>query len=415
MSSALMSEMGSSDSASDEGYAATLGGIDRALLHELTRLRKAPQGLRAVHVLSSVVASRRRFEKEADAADRVILSVLLSGGYHKIFHLSNGDIVFIYSQVPTSTIVALCTALETSLFVGVQPHKNVYGDYGNYKIFDLSHDIGGVIDGVRSMLSTEPKVVNAKQPISIKQMEYVSSQIRGTDIRFIIFNQPIYNVTHEKTSIEFLEFYTSIKKLEQLYVPDRSIAANPWLFNLIKRELDAAVMRAIIDEIPSYRHKAFSLNLLVDSFMSDGFREFVGSLPVKLGGRIFVELEKTDLIQHSDFLTDIFQRSKVMRVPLCIDGVSHHDAQMLRMSRMKSDFIKLKWNPEILKSSTEDLEALIGDLKSSSARVILTRCDTPSALQFAKSAGIHFIQGHLADEYFRTGELLVPIDQPNGA
>lgn len=399
--------MSSSSSTTDDGNTvSTLTGSDRALLVELARLRKAPQGIRAVHVLSSVVASRQKFEKELEAANQVILSVLVTGSYHKVFNLSNGDIVFIYSQVTTTAIVSLCTALETSLFVGVSPHKNVYGDFGNYKIFDLSRDVNNVIEGIRLTLSAERKVVSAKQPISVKQMEHVNNQIRGSNIRSIVFNQPIYNISHQKPSVEFLEFYTSIQKLEQLFVPDRSIAANPWLFNLIKRELDVAVMRAISSEIPSYRHKAFSLNLLVDSFMSDGFREFIGSLPVKLGGRIYVEIEKTDLVQHSDFLADIFERAKAMNVPLCIDGVSHHDVELLRLSRVNCDFVKLKWTPDILKLPNDALEVLIGDLKASSARVILTRCDTANSLSFARSAGIEFIQGHLADEFFKSGEIL---------
>jgi EAL domain-containing protein (putative c-di-GMP-specific phosphodiesterase class I) len=390
----------------DDGRASLLTGADRALLTELARLRKAPQGLRAVHVLSSVVASRQKFGKEADAANQVILSVLITGAYHKIFNLSNGDIFFIYSQVTTSAVVALCTALETSLFIGVQPHKNVYGDFGNYKIFDLSRDIGSVIDGIRSTLTMERKVVSAKNPIEVKHMEYVNGQIRGTNIRSIVFNQPIYNISHAKPSIEFLEFYTSIQKLEQLYVPDRSIAGNPWLFNLIKRELDAAVMRAISNEIPSYRHKAFSLNLLVDSFMSDGFREFLGSLPVKLAHRIYVEIEKADLVQHSDFLDDIYERAESLSVPLCIDSVSYHDVELLRLSRLKFSFVKLKWTPEILKLPDEKLSALLSDLNASSAKIVLTRCDTAKSLSFARSAGIGFIQGYLADEFFKSGETL---------
>jgi EAL domain-containing protein (putative c-di-GMP-specific phosphodiesterase class I) len=378
---------------------------DRNLLAELGRLRKAPQGYRAVHILSSVVASRRRFEKELEAANQVTLAVLITGSYHKIFHLSNGDIVFIYSQVTTSSIIALCTALETSLFVGVESHRNVYGDFGNYKIFDLARDIENLIDGIRTVVSTEIRTINIKQPINVKDMEHVSAQIRGTNIRSIIFNQPIYNISHQKTSIEFLEFYTSIQKLEQLFVPDRSIAGNPWLFNLIKKELDAAVMRAISTEIPSYRHKAFSINLQIESFMSDGFREFIGSLPAKLSGRIYVEIEKTDLVQHSDFLADIFDRGANMNVPLCLDGISHHDVGLLHFSRMKCDFVKMKWTPDILKLPKNDLAVLIGDLKASASRVILTRCDTPNSLSFAKSAGIEFIQGHLADEFFRSGEI----------
>ncbi len=263
-----------------------------------------------------------------------------------------------------------------------------------------------MIEGVRAGLAQERGATSRKNPIDVKQMEYLNTQIRSSNIRSIVFNQPIYNILHPKTSIEFLEFYTSINKLEQLFVPEYSIAANPWLFNLIKRELDVAVMRSISSEIPSYRHKAFSLNLVVESFLSDGFREFIGSLPAKLGGRIIVEIDKTELIQHSDFFGDIVERGRVMRVPLCIDGVSHHDAQLLRLSRLKCDYLKLKWTPEIAKLPQDELDLLIGDLKQSAATVILSRCDTANSLGFARAVGISLLQGHLADEFFRSGEAL---------
>jgi EAL domain-containing protein (putative c-di-GMP-specific phosphodiesterase class I) len=379
---------------------------DLTLLAELGRLRKAPRGFRAAHILSSVVASRPKFKNEIEAACQVVQSILVTGSFHKIFNLSNGDIVFIYSQVTTSSIIALCTSLETSLFVGVKSHRNVYGDFGNYKIFDLSRDVNSLIDGIRETISIKKKAIKAKQPISIKIMEYMISKIRESNIRSIVFNQPVYNISHRKSSIEFLEFYTSIEKLEQLFAPDMSISGNPWLFNLIKRELDAAVMRAIGGEIPSYRHKAFSINLQVESFMSDGFREFIDSLPVKLGGRIFVEIEKTDLVQHSEFLADIFARGENMNVPLCIDGISHHDVELLRLSRVRCHFVKMKWSPDILKLPEEEIAVLIDDLKASAAEVILTRCDTPNSLSFARAAGINYIQGHLADDFFRSGETL---------
>jgi EAL domain-containing protein (putative c-di-GMP-specific phosphodiesterase class I) len=382
---------------------ASLIGADRDLLLELGRLRKSARGLRAVHILSSIVAGRPRFENDLAAANHTILGVLTSGAQYKIFNLSNGDIVFIYSQVTSSAMLGLCTGLETALFVGVDARRNVYGEMGNYKIFDLAREIQQLIDGIRVTLSGERKVAVAKQPIDSKQSDAICEKIRASNIRSIVFNQPIYNIEHEKTSIEFLEFFTSIKNLEQLMVPDRSIAANPWLFNIIKRELDAAVMRAIGNEIPEYRHKAFSLNLLVESFMSDAFREFIGSLPVKLGGRIFVELEKTDVVQHSEFLKDILERGKALQVPLCIDGVSHHDVPLLRMSRLQFDYLKLKWAAEIPKGNPDDMEALVWDIRGCTSKVILTRCDSQKSLAFARAVGVKFVQGYLADEQFRMG------------
>lgn len=381
-------------------------GGDRELLVDLAKLRKSGIGWRAVHLLTSPLSRRKAFAEDLVTANEAIMSVLAAGAGYKVYNLRNGDIVFTYSQLPTPAIVALCTTLETSIFDGVTPAKNIYGEYGHYKLFDLTRDMSALVGGVRTVLSAEPQQAANKPPIGPKHAVLISEKLRGSNIRALVFNQPIYNITHSTPSIEFLEFYTSVAELEKGFAPDRSIAANPWLFNMIKRELDVAVMRSISREIADYRHKAFSLNLLVDSFMSDGFRAFLQSLPVKLGGRVYVELERADLVQHSHLLLDLLERARQLDVPICIDGLSHHDIHLMRLADLRFSFIKLKWDQEITSAPADDVALLVKELKSAHSRIILTRCDSPKSLSFARAMGINFVQGRLADEYFRTGETL---------
>jgi len=381
-------------------------GGDRDLLQDLAKLRKNSLGWRAVHLLTSPLSSRKNFAEDLISSNEIIMAVLVTGAGYKVYNMTNGDIVFTYSQVATPAIVALCTSLETSIFDGVTPTKNIYGEYGHYKLFDLSRDMPKLIEGVRTVLSTEPQQSAVKPPIGPKHAVLISEKLRGSNIRSLVFNQPIYNITHPKPSIEFLEFYTSIAELEKAFAPDRSIAANPWLFNLIKRELDVALMRSINREIADYRHKGFSLNLLVDSFMSDGFRAFLHSLPVKLGGKVYAELERADLVQHSHLLLDLLERARQLDVPICIDGLSHHDIHLLRLADLKCSFIKLKWDQDITTAPPQDVALLVKELKSANSRIILTRCDSPKSLSFARAMGINFVQGRLADEFFRTGETL---------
>lgn len=379
-------------------------GSDRELLHDLSKMRIGGHGWRAVHLLSSYLSERRTFREDQATANSMILATVAMGGSHRLYNLSNGDIVFLYSQLATQAVVSLCTALETSIFEGASSAKNLYDEYGHYKIFDLSRDIASLIHGVREALVSEIKVI-AKPPISPKHAVIISEKLRGTNIRSLVFNQPVFNLRHPKPSIEFLEFYTSIGELEKLFAPERSIAGNPWLFNLIKRELDMALIRSIHREIGEYRHKAFSVNLLVESFMADGFRVFLDGLPVKLGGKIFAELEKSDLIQHSHLLPDLFKRAKALDVPICIDGLSHHDLSLIKLSNLKCSFFKLKWDGEIMAKNADEMALLVQELKKLDSQIILTRCDTPKALSFAKALGIHYVQGRLADEYFRQGAI----------
>lgn len=380
-------------------------GGDRELLQDLAKFRKGGHGWRAVHLLSSILSGRSSFSEDLRAANNTILKTLQNGAGYKVYNMSNGDVVFMYSQLSTPAVVALCSALEAVFFQGAEASKNTYGEYGHYKIFDLARSLSELIENIRVALAAEQQP-QVRPPISSKHAVIISEKLRGSNIRSIIFNQPVYNILYPKPSIEFLEFYVSIQELEKLFAPERSISGNPWLFNLIKRELDIALMRSINKEIADYRHKAFSLNLLVDSFMSDGFRAFLDALPVKLGGKVYAELEKTDLIQHSYLLRDLLARGAALDVPVCVDGLSHHDIQLMRLADLRCTFIKLKWDKDITTSPPDDVALLVRELKSANARVILTRCDSPKALAFARAVGIGFVQGRLADEYFRSGEIV---------
>ncbi len=386
--------------------APVLVGGDRDLLLDLARLRKAPHGWRAVHVLASVLAGRPRFAQDLAAANVRVQAVLGGGAGYKIYNMSNGDLVFVYVQIATPAIVALCTSLVATLFDGVPPTRNIYEEHGHYKLFDMARDSARLVEGVRGVLAAKTAVAPAKPPIGPKHAVIISEKLRGSNIRSLVFNQPIYNIAHARPGIEFLEFYTSIAELEKAFAPDRSIAANPWLFNLIKRELDVALMRAIQREIGDYRHKAFSLNLLVDSFMSDGFRAFLAALPVKLGGKVYAELEKGDLVQNSHLLGDLMARARSLGVPVCVDGLSHHDVRLMRLSDLGCSYIKLKWDADIAAASGEAMAFLVQELRAANSRIILTRCDSPKALSFARAVGITFVQGRLADEMFKTGDAL---------
>lgn len=378
-------------------------GSDRDLLMELAKLRKAPLGKRVVHIMTSALSKKASFEQSLMVTNEASQSLLMTGAHGRLFNISNGDVVFIYSQIPTPAVVTLCANLEAQLFDGLEPARNVYGEYPRYKMFDAAHGVERVIEGVRKSLAQEVKVKPRKPAIDTENLFAVIQKIRNANIRSIVFNQPIYNMAHLKTSIEFLEFYTSIEKLEQVFCPDFSLASDPWHFNLVKRELDLALMRAIVNEIPHYRHKAFSINLLVHSFMSQAFEDFSRALPAKLSGKVYVELDKTDIIEHSRLLGEIFERGRQMGVPVCIDGLSHHDLKLMRLNDMTADYVKVKWDNDITKLAQADVASLVRTIRSSPSQVILTRCDNPKSLAFAKTMGINFVQGHLADEFFRMG------------
>lgn len=380
---------------------------DKELLVELGRIRKAPFGKRVLHYFSSMAMDAPDFTIRRDKALRLLKDGLSAGASWDLFSLSCGDIVFTYSQISSAVLMTLLQKLDGVFFpAGETPKKNVYGEVGFYKLFDASRDLNQLVDGVRAVvaegLKSNPKQL--KEPIGLKQYQFIADTLQKADIRSIIFNQPIYFSEHSTPSIEFLEFYVSIDRLEQALCPQYSITANPWLFNLVKRDLDLALLRMLPGEIANYRHKAFSVNSLVATFLSPDFLRFIQSLPARLSGKIMVELDKGDVIQHSDCIGQIAARSRELNVPVCIDGLSHHDLRLMKLSHIDASFVKVKWSSEMAAMAADHIETFVRELRSNSGlRTVLTRCDSPKALAFARATGMGFIQGRLADQFFKLG------------
>lgn len=378
---------------------------ERALFTELARLRRAPFGKRLVHYFSSRAKGVPGFEAKLERAAEDIAGVLAMGCEGNIYSTAAGDLVFVYSQISTASILTLLNRLDKLFFDGKQPEKNLYNEYNYYKIIDATRELGRLIEALKSMVAQHGTLKDAdKPPIGLKEYENVRKLLSTSNIRSIIFNQPVYMVEHKVPSIEYLEFFTSIQKLEELACPEHSIPASPWFFNLIKHDLDIALMSAIVSEIPQYRHKAFSINLLADTFLDKRFDDFIAKIPSRLSGRLYVELDRADFIQHSAAIDQMITRSQELNTPIVVDGLSQHDLKLFRLSRLKTPFAKLKWCPQIPYLPQADIELVVRELRDSQpCRLILSRCDSPKALSFARAMNITLVQGRLIDKLFRMG------------
>lgn len=346
------------------------------------------------------------FLTKLERALALTATALSIGSYGRVFRVAN-DILFLYSQVATSVFTSLCSEIEGILAFSPQSPKNIYNEFSNYRLFDLGQEISRLVDGVRRIISeTDGNTTAMKPPIDVRQLEYLCDSIKKSDIRSVIFNQPVYYIAHQVPSIEFIEFYTSISNLEGLFVPDHSIMADPWLFGFIKHDLDTALMKAIVKDLPEYRHRAFSINLLTTTFLSERFGSFLHQIPSRLSGKIYVEIDKTDILHHSHRMADVFKRSQKLGVPICIEGLSHHDIAFLKLAGTAFDHVKIKWDDRIAALDSGALDAFIRELAAIKAKIVLTRCDSSKALTFAKAMGINYVQGRLADQHFKFGASL---------
>lgn len=374
---------------------------DQGLLQAIAKLRRAPYGKRVVHMFTSwAKGDPKHGEKMAKAHDvvgRSLFNLPDSG----CFSLSSGDLVFICAQLSPSMIQTVCSRLEALFFGEEPPRRNSYGEFKYFKVFDAGQDLAKLITSIKSLVSIAPTA--ARPPIGFKEYEAVVKVIRESDIRALIFNQPVYLWSARKPSIEYLEFFVSLDQMRQRACPEHDIAANPALFHLIKAELDSRLMKTIGREIGEYRHKAFSLNLLGTSLLSKDFETFMDGIPARLSGKILAEVDRADFLQHAGDLDSLMKRSDELNVPLCVDGLSLADLRLFRLPPGAA-YAKIKWSEQITTMPRRDLEAAIRAVKEFGPdKVVLTRCDSERSLDFADAMGIPYVQGFLADKMFKAG------------
>lgn len=380
---------------------------ERAFLHELHAVKRDPLGKRIIHFFVSLAPQGGDMGKKIDSAKQFIKKQFAKSPYVEVFSAHNGDIFVTYSHITVSEVLAVCNKVE-KLFCesAVLSVRNAYNEYGFYKVADAVKELDKVFAAFKTIIAVaqaEPDKFS-KRPMSAENLTFLMDKLRTADLRSCIFNQPIYFIGERVPSIEFLEFYVSSQQIESIFLPDTHLAGNVWLFQALKEEFDRATLRTVAKEIVDYRHKSFSVNVGLSTILGREFAEFYEALPSKLAGRIVLEVHKTDLVQNFGLMKDVRQLAAEKGLKICVDGMEWGDFDVLCLSKLAPHFIKVVWHNDVLTAPPDQLAAFVGAVKAhEGSEIVMTRCDNPKAFPFARTLGIRYVQGRLADQFFKTG------------
>lgn len=379
---------------------------ERAFLHELNAIKKNPLGKRLIHFCVSMAPALPDRGRRVDRAKHFIKKSFDRSPYCEVFPASNGDIFVTYSHITVSEVLAVCNRVEKLFCEDPVSSRNPYNEYAFYKVADAVKDLDLIFTafkGILGQLSSPEEVV--KRPMGPEHLHLLSEKLRTSDLRHCIFNQPVYFIGNKVPSIEFLEFYIASKQIESIFLPDVSLSGSPWLFHALSEDYDRATLRALAKEIGEYRHKAFSVNVSLSTVLSKEFADFYGALPTKLAGRIVLEIHKTDLVQHFSMIRDVKGLAEEKGLRLCVDGLNWRDFELLNLKGLAPDFVKVIWNNDLLSAGESDLAILVRGKAAlpEGCELVLSRCDSPKAFPFARGLGVKYVQGRLADQFFKTG------------
>jgi len=198
----------------------------------------------------------------------------------------------------------------------------------------------------------------------------------------------------------FTEIYVSIPELRETIAPRVDLTANRWLFQHFTETLDRRVLSYLNREGVSTSKEGFSVNLNVQTILSDTFLRFEQVLAAGTHGTVVLELRLEDVFADLDAY--VFARDYVRQrgYRLCIDALDSKTLMLVDRVRLGADLVKLFWSPDLpSRMITREGIALAQRLRDGEgSRTILARCESDQAITLGQELGITMFQGRHVDD-----------------
>lgn len=228
----------------------------------------------------------------------------------------------------------------------------------------------------------------------------IERDLTNADLSKVLRRQPICAAVPD-TMVRrvFDELYINIAHLRRVLGTDVDLLSNRWLFKYLTQVLDDRVLYLLQRAPMRYLDNPISLNLNIQTLLSNRFAEFDASIKPAVKVSIVIEVQISDVFEDmSGFLAakDAVQK---LGYRICLDGVTDLSFTQIDRKKLGFDLVKLQWNADVPNNiGTIPNKEMIAAIRECGVnRVILTRCDNRSAIDYGQSLGISLFQGRYLD------------------
>ena len=381
---------------------------EHLLLDYAQRLEHRKAHHRAVHVhLSQLKPYHRRPHHVRIAAKMFEDLIKLHDG--QLFVLGNSDLVFVWRG---SNLDEIRPAVDTLRYLFREDPLTQNEDAGggfctwfnmstHYKDFLLTASRLHEEERRRALnlgpRRTDDESDKAIVPVQLHQIEDIlanaslTNYLRWQPVCAIIPGADPHPVFHE--------LFVSIEALEQRLVPGHSLQRNRWLFRQMTRSLDERVIATVGAGRTLIPGKSISVNLNIETVLSETFEQFATQMNDTWNGRIIVEIDNIDVIANVDIYARALEAVHDKGYRVCLDGLTHLSVPFLDRDQLDAELLKVQWSSDIMETVVDDRKSELRDIlgKAGGESAILNRCDDERAIEFGHSLGITLFQGNLID------------------
>ncbi len=381
------------------GYQETL------LVDTLDRMRRNPEGRKVVHLHLSQLMAQNRSPVRIKIVTRMFRT-LESGRQVQIFDLTNDDLAMIVSSGAQRDVNNIIHRIR-KLFEGDPATlDNPDGTDRFVTWFDLALDSSTAIQHAQNLRQeaqsgASPNMVIEARTLTPALLDAVQKKVAHANVVPFIRDQVALRVnpTTKEASIEFYEFFLSVGDLQRVTAPDLNLLADRWLFQDLSRTMDMRMLETVVRAPHARSAPRVSLNLNLETILTPTFSSFLEEIGQEK--KIIVEVQVVDVLTNYEMFMDVRNALNSMGHAVLIDGLSTTTIEMLDVPGMKPDYAKINWAPELLDlmDSPSNKSAAFVVQEIGVDKVILSRCDSSSALSWGIRTGITLFQGHFLDAF----------------
>ena len=198
----------------------------------------------------------------------------------------------------------------------------------------------------------------------------------------------------------FDELYINIGHLRQLLKSDADFLSNRWLFKYLTTILDNRMLDMLSRNAGRFFDSPVSLNLNVETLLSNRFIEFDAAIKPSVKVSIVVEIQVADV--YNDMGAFLIAKDTVQKLGyrVCLDGLTNLSITQIDRERLGFDLAKLQWNADMESDLKSKENKKVSDAIQAcgAKRIILCRCDNKQAVDYGQALGISLFQGRFLDK-----------------
>jgi len=194
------------------------------------------------------------------------------------------------------------------------------------------------------------------------------------------------------------EIYCSLDYLRQHHLAS-FLLEGPGEIEILSRVLDEKLMEVTSSMVSDILPDKLHLNMQLQTVQGDKFLDFIGQHDGRLIENLAIEFSMENAIANWWEFEDACEFLHSMGVKVGLDRITLPALEFLSPRKMNVDFIKVIWDQNIVGSRRTEVAERLREFAVLFAdnNLILTRCDSRTALRMGRSLGVDVFEGSYID------------------